>query len=332
MLLATREEKSLLQGESRSLLTFLEAAVLVADPEGRAVYTNPAFTRAFEIQAEGVQGAPLTDLFEGGAREAVLTALARSCAESGRVRFFIRHGQVGYTATASPIESDGARVGVLLLFNEEVASEESLLAFHRKLEAAVDDITECFSGLRKAGGHHADASQQRFLEAGGRALDRLELLADELLQLSNATGQKNGAARGAVDAGNLVREAVATVADDAELARVHLELEVKGNLPPYLGNADQLSAAIVELLLDRFAQIPPKAWLTLRVKSSLRTSLSISLYEEYPQELLPDDGGELPHAVSAAITSLGGKIHVSANPLGGRQTTLSLPVGGPRRS
>ncbi len=169
-----------MQGESRSLLTFLEAAVLVADPGGRAVYANPAFARCFEIQAEGVQGAPLTELFEGGAREAVLTALARSCAESGRVRFFIRHGQIGFTATASPIESDGARVGVLLLFNEEVASEESLLAFHRRLEGVIDEISECFAGMRKAGGAAPDPGQMRFLEAGGRGLDRLELLADEL--------------------------------------------------------------------------------------------------------------------------------------------------------
>ncbi len=93
-----------------------------------------------------------------------------------------------------------------------------------------------------------------------------------------------------------------------------------------------LSAAIVELLLDRFAQIPPKAWLTLTVKGTARTSISIALYEEYPQELLPDDECEIPHAVTAAVTKLGGNIRVSANPLGGRETVLSLPVGGPRQS
>jgi PAS domain-containing protein len=59
-----------------SLLSFLDAPVLVGDPEGRVIYVNPAFERRFCQDDESVQGAELVSLFEGGGREAILNAVA----------------------------------------------------------------------------------------------------------------------------------------------------------------------------------------------------------------------------------------------------------------
>ncbi|MBW2714382.1 MAG: PAS domain-containing protein, partial [Deltaproteobacteria bacterium] len=172
-------------GESGSLLTFLEAAVMVSDPEGRAVYANPAFERCFEIPTGQVAGQPLTSIFEGGAREAVLGAVARACTETGRVRFFIRHGQVGYSATASPIESDGQRVGVLLLFDEEMASKESMLGLHRRLRSVVGELTDCLEDLRKGEGRYAAGDQGAgAMERSGRVLARLRTLCDDLITIA----------------------------------------------------------------------------------------------------------------------------------------------------
>ena len=56
---------------------------------------NPAFEAAFERTALGV---PLAELFEGGAREAVLRAVVSACDKGESVRFRMREGDVGYSA------------------------------------------------------------------------------------------------------------------------------------------------------------------------------------------------------------------------------------------
>ena len=49
---------------SRSLMDFVDAPVLVGDPEGRAVYANPAFERDFKASKDSLTGVPLASLFE----------------------------------------------------------------------------------------------------------------------------------------------------------------------------------------------------------------------------------------------------------------------------
>ena len=70
-----------------SLLSFLDAPVLVGDPEGRAAYVNPAFESRFGVTAEGVTGRPLAGLFDGALREAMLRAVADVCARGTTARF-----------------------------------------------------------------------------------------------------------------------------------------------------------------------------------------------------------------------------------------------------
>ena len=62
-----------------SLLSFLDAPVLVGDPDGRAAYVNPAFESRFGVSAEGVSGQALAVLFDGGLREGMLRAVAEAC-------------------------------------------------------------------------------------------------------------------------------------------------------------------------------------------------------------------------------------------------------------
>jgi hypothetical protein len=321
-----------LLGESGSLLTFLEAAVLVSDPDGRAVYANPAFEHCFGIPANQIASRSLTSVFEGGAREAVLGAVARVCTETGRIRFFIRHEQVGYSATASPIENAGKCVGVLLLFNEEMASKENILGLHRRLRSVVGELTDCLDTLRKGeGSYEAVPGGSGVIERSGRAMSRLRSLCDDLMMVAEGAENSEISGGSIADPENLVREVVATVSEDAVLAQIHLEVEVTAGLPPVPDDTDTLCAGLIDFLLYRFAQIPPKAWLTLAVKEvrgpQQQCLLQISIAEEYSQELLPEDDQQLPSAISEAVRSLGGQIRILSKPLGGRLTLLLIPVG-----
>jgi PAS domain-containing protein len=104
--------------QGKSLLSFMDAPVLVGDPEGRVVFANPAFVRAFCADQGSPQGENLATLFAGGGREAVLAAVEKVCSQGEPVKFRLREGESGYLAVASPIEAEESRVGVIILMIE----------------------------------------------------------------------------------------------------------------------------------------------------------------------------------------------------------------------
>ena len=124
----------------RSLLAFLDAPVLVGDPDGCTVYVNPSFEERFETNHEEACGKPLAQLFEGGGREAMLRAVAEVCSEGVSVRFRLRERGLSFSALASPIFAQQRCVGVLFLLQEEVEAAERLLHLHRQLADSVDEL------------------------------------------------------------------------------------------------------------------------------------------------------------------------------------------------
>jgi nitrogen-specific signal transduction histidine kinase len=167
-------------GESVSLLDFVDAPVVVGDPDGRVVYVNPAFEADSGISAAAAKGQPLAGLFEGGGREAVLRAVAGVCASGKTVRFRLRVDEIGYAALASPIKSDEASVGVVILLSEERDSDPRVLALHREIHGPLDEIMRCLAELSEATGGVRAAHYRRVLEDGVRALSEVREHAEEI--------------------------------------------------------------------------------------------------------------------------------------------------------
>ena len=78
-----------MSADGASLLNFLDAPVVVGDPEGRVIFVNPAFEECFAFGAQA-PGMPFAELFQGGGREAFLMAVAQVCQTGETVRFRLR--------------------------------------------------------------------------------------------------------------------------------------------------------------------------------------------------------------------------------------------------
>jgi len=163
--------------QSRSLMDFVDTPVLVGDPDGRAVYVNPSFERAFSQSKDAVTGMPLASLFGGGGREAVLSAVARVCGGEARARFRLREGGTGYVALASPVVVEGGRVGVIIVLTEETRGEDRLLALRRDVIEPLDEIAGCLSALAEAA--KGEGERQR-AATGLRALARMRKWVDQV--------------------------------------------------------------------------------------------------------------------------------------------------------
>ena len=176
----------------RSLLDYLDAPVLVGDPDGRAVYVNPAFEASFSVSRADARGRPLAELFEGGAREAILGAVAGICGGSSTRRFRLRVGESGYAAQASPIESEQGRVGVMILLTEELVGDDRAHAFHREIQEPLDALARCLEILLKQGATAGDSRHTETLEEATRALERIRARISELQDMLDGPAGRRG--------------------------------------------------------------------------------------------------------------------------------------------
>jgi hypothetical protein len=247
-------------GAERSLLSFLDAPVVVGDPEGTAIYANPAFEMCFERSAGRIPGIALAELFDGGAREAVLRAVMDACAQGESVRFRLREGSVAFSAVVSPIEAQGEQVGVVILLKEEVEGVERILALHRQMEQPLDDLAHA---LQQLPDQVRDARPRALLDDAMRSLGRVRKAADEVHGV--LTGAPSAGTAGEprpvrtlrrFDPGALLHRVAGRMERAFEAGQTLLEVVTRPSLPALACDEPRLEALLQQLLEARLAQEP----------------------------------------------------------------------------
>jgi hypothetical protein len=315
---------------SVSLLTFIDAPVVVGDPEGRTAYVNPAFAARFRSGGDDATGQPLSMLFEGGVREAVLRAVVECCEQGRTVRFRLRHGGVPYAAVASPIVAEDARVGVVILLVESSAVEERMIALQRDLSEPVGELRRVLDELQEHAAGRRDERQRALIEDGGRALGRVQKWCGELATLV-AGPPATARAEASFDALRVVQDAAARMRGEFGALGIDLEVLVPAQLPRVRGDGARVELALIRLLQERLSTARGSPAVTLAARPIGRgdaRSVVISICDA------PGEGGrassELPEPVPAfvmeIVRELGGEIRNAADPLMGRTTAIRLDV------
>jgi PAS domain-containing protein len=171
----------------RSLLDYVDAPILVGDPDGRVVHLNPSFESRFEILLDQARGKELATLFEGGAREAVLRAVVEVFGGAGPVRFPLREGDFGYRAVASPISAENNRVGVVILLTVELSSDRRMIECTKAIQEPLDELTRCLGEFAEQVGGRRAERYRLMLEDAANSVELLRKRADELQSLLSGT-------------------------------------------------------------------------------------------------------------------------------------------------
>jgi PAS domain S-box-containing protein len=301
-----------------SLLSFLEAPVLVGDPDGRAAYVNPAFESRFGVTAEGVTGRPLALLFDGGLREAMLRAVADACERGMTARFHLRHAGVGYAAVASPIVAEDARVGVVMVLVESSAADERLLALGRRLHDASRELGAQLAQLAERLAARGEP-EVGLADEALRAHARLQG-ADAELQAALA-GRPGPAPAARFDPARLLAEVAARVRGELAGGAGRLELRMPERLPAVRGEPGRLAVALCELLRERVGRGAARVLLAARaMERQGRGYVVVSLLEGAAAPA-PE-----PVRLRQAVEELGGQLRSSVDPARGRTLAFRLPV------
>ena len=313
-----------MNGAEQSLLSFIDAPVVVGDPDGSAVYVNPAFEARFDVTSAATRGLPLSELFEGGGREAVLRAVAQVLSHGDSVRFRVRERGVGFAAVASPIVAEESRVGVVILLKEEVDGGERLMAIHREIADPVDELQGLLDALLEQTGGRRAAQYRAGVEDGLRALARIRKWVDELGSTLAGHGGENGEVW---EPAALLPVIVRRLTERADLPS-DFQVLLPAQLPTARGDGAKLEALLLRLLQDRLEQDPPPAGLTLGSRPVGRGDeqcVLVSVTEHFGQ------GGYVPGApqtplLAEVLGGCGGALHTTSDPVLGRVTLMRFPV------
>ncbi len=312
-----------------SLLSFLDAPLLVGDPEGRIVYVNPAFERRFCSQGEEVRGDDMASLFAGGGREAILSAVAEVCSNGETVRFRMREEGHGYLGLASPIEARADRVGVVILLFDEPAVDERLVTLQREIQEPLDEALTCFEELiEQTGGRRSEAFRIS-VERGLESLSRARKWTHEMTQVLRGRGGEV-VADASVDPVRLVRQVVSRVAAEFAASGVGLDLLVPAQLPAARGEEDRLESALVRALRLRMGTAEVDTGLTLSARvmgAKQRPSILIAIVDR-PRPRADEDGraGLEPRSLVDAVEPLGGHVRTIDIEGVGRATAIQLEL------
>ena len=303
-----------------SLLGHLDAPVLVGDPDGQAVYANPAFERRFRVLGEEVIGRPLSELFEGGGREAVLAGVARACEAGETARFPVREGGVGYAAVASPIVARQHRVGVIILLQEEIEGVERLIALHREMTGPLEELTEALDGLFEQTGGRRAVQYRSFVEDGIRALSRLRRGIDEIASALKGDREK---ASHRFDPASVVRKVMEKGREEAGAA-TRTVLLAPSSLPATDGDPDRLAWALSQMMELRLSRNPARLALgARRVEGPQGQATLISFSESFDEGEKTAPASDPPEVLDA-LAFVGAELHVASDPRLGRATLVRL--------
>ena len=310
---------------AESLLSYLDAPIVVGDPEGRAVYVNPAFEERFPRGDDSAIGLPLAELFDGGAREAVLRGVMTACESRTTARFRLRAGDTGYSAVASPIDSGGQAVGVVILFKEELGEAERLLQLQRdfqsgleELAGTLDDIATQASGARA--GH-----QRALVDDGLRSIGRLRKCSEEMQ--AALSGKPSAARSERIDVSALLSRIALRAERLAANDGVAITLLAPGKLPELRGDEAQLAAALQRMLDARLGTQPAPARVTIGARI-IGSSNGRALLLSFSELRSGGYGGPFvdPTVLDEALGRFGATKLSAFSPRLGRATVVRFPL------
>lgn len=309
-----------------SLLSYLDAPIVVGDPDGRAVYVNPAFEGRFPRAGKSALGLPLAELFDGGAREAVLRGVVTACESRETARFRLRAGDVGYSAVASPIASAGQAVGVVILFKEELGDAERLLQIQREMQSALDELGGTLDTLLEQTGGRRSPLHRALVEDGVRGIARLRKWSEEMQAALAGRPATSHADR--IATVEVLARAAERATRLAESDAIAVNMLVPSTLPEIVGDEARFSTVLQRMLEARIGAQPAPERITLGARVGgvgAERALLISFSE------LRTGGYDTPFAdapvIEEALGQLGATKHGVANRRLGRCTVLRLPIG-----
>ncbi len=246
-----------------AMLTAMAEGVMVLDAGGHILQINPALERMFDLHAQPSRGRHYSDLI----RHPHMTALI----ERVLTQQVSQHAEIHLPASQRSLRLEASVAGghrpheacVVLVIHDitdvrrlETVRKDFVANVSHELRTPLTSIRGYVEALQDGGKDDPETTTQ-FLAIIATQSERLNLILDDLLQLSRIESGQMAFKREPVNLRSVIERSVAIVRPLADKKQHQVGTTVADELPPVLGDEDRLVQVLTNLLDNAVKYTPP---------------------------------------------------------------------------
>jgi two-component system phosphate regulon sensor histidine kinase PhoR len=252
-----------------AVLTSMVEGVMVLDRRGRVLQINPALERMFEVTRIEARGHPCSDVFRHPQLDSLVsTVLSRRTNEEDEILLHPsgRRLHIEASVTESDRENDACAVLVFHDMTElrrlEIIRKDFVANVSHELRTPLTSIKGYIEALLDGGKDDPETST-KFLDIILKQSDRLNLILEDLLQLSKIESGQVQFRREPLSIQSVIDRTLAMIKPLADKKGHKLVSFVGENLPAVLGDEDRLIQVLSNLLDNAVKYTPEKGAITV---------------------------------------------------------------------
>lgn len=290
------EELSEDRSQLLAMLTSMVEGVMVLDYRGRVLQVNPALERMFGVTRAEARGRHISEVFKHSDLNAFVTTVLTT--RAGRENEIVltpggRCLHIEASVAGGQAENEACAVFVFHDITElrrlENIRKDFVANVSHELRTPLTSIKGYVEALLD-GGKDDPETCTRFLDIILKQSDRLNLILEDLLQLSKIESGQMQFVREPLDIASLIERTLAMIKPLADKKRHRLISDIASNLPPVTGDQERLAQVLSNLLDNAIKYTPEGGQVSLTAR---RISLpdSTTGVEQAGIELMVADSG-----------------------------------------
>lgn len=261
-----------------AVLTSMVEGVLVLDPRGSVLQINPALERIFGISRAEARGRPFAELFRHRQLNEVVEASLRSRTHREAEIILPLTGRcLQIEASVAGGERDNEACVVLVchditeLRHLETIRKDFVANVSHELRTPLTSIKGYVEALLD-GAKDDPEMASRFLDIILKQSDRLNLIIEDLLELSRIESGRISFREEPIDIHGVVERALSTIKPLAEKKGHKVAVSLEEPLPPAIGDEDRLVQVLTNLLDNAVKYTPAGGTITVGARRNPKTS------------------------------------------------------------
>ncbi|HET7909878.1 MAG TPA: ATP-binding protein [Nitrospira sp.] len=247
------EELSEDRSQLLAMLTSMVEGVMVLDSKGRILQVNPAWERMFAVTRAEARGRHSTEVITHPKLNALVSSVLASRAGQ-EAEIVLTNGRcLNVEASVAGGEQDNEACAVLVfhditeLRRLEHIRKDFVANVSHELRTPLTSIKGYVEALLDGGADDPETSV-RFLDIILKQSDRLNLILEDLLQLSKIESGQVQFKQEPLDIGSVVERTIAMIKPLADKKRHRLSADVEAHLPLLIGDQERLVQVLANLL------------------------------------------------------------------------------------
>ena len=266
------EELSEDRAQLLAMLTSMVEGVMVLDYKGRILQVNPALERMFGVTRAETRGRQFTEVFGHPELNALVsTVLATRTGQEDEIILTPSGRCLDVEASVAGGEQDNEACAVLVfhditeLRRLENIRKDFVANVSHELRTPLTSIKGYVEALLD-GGKDDPATSVRFLDIILKQSDRLNLILEDLLQLSKIESGQVQFKQEPLHLGSVVERTIAMIKPLADKKQHRLSAQIAPNLPLITGDEERLVQVLANLLDNAIKYTPEGGQITVAAR------------------------------------------------------------------